>query len=85
MKYTIYIKHVVWELLSTKHDLIDAIKVIRRNFNDSDRAEYMIIEDDGKSQFPIIYLQNKQDYYNLLEQYQDQLTNNKKGGKIKVK
>ena len=83
MKYTVYIKHVVWELLSTKYDLIDAIKVIRKNFNESDRASFMIIEDDGKSQFPIIFLQNKQDYYNFIKQNEEKIKKLKKTIDIK--
>lgn len=83
MKYTIYVKHVVWELLSTKYDFNDAIKVIRRNFNESDRAEYMVIENDGKSDFPIIFIPNKEEYYRMLEEYADNLTNKRKSDKIK--
>lgn len=85
MKYAIYIKHAVWELLSTKYEYIDAVKTIRRNFNESDRAEFMIIEDDGKSQFPIVYLQNKADYYKFIEDNAEQLTKPKKSSKIKEK
>lgn len=85
MKYVIYIKHTVWELLATKYEYIDAVKAIRRNFNESDRASFMIIEDDGKSQFPIVFLQGKEDYYKFIEENAGQLTNSKKSGKIKEK
>lgn len=81
----IYIKHIVWELLATKYEYIEAVKTIRKNFNESDRASYMIIEDDGKSQFPIVFLQNKQDYYKFVEDNAEELTNNKKYVKIKMK
>lgn len=85
MKYAIYIKHVVWELLATKYEYIDAVKTIRRNFNESDRASFMIIEDDGKSQFPIVFIQSKEDYYKFIEDNAEELTNKKNSGKMKMK
>lgn len=78
MRYDIYINTSVWKPLGSKDNLIDAIKVIRKNF--ILRAEFMIIEDDGKSQFPIIFIQNLKDFEELLEKYD--LTKPKKYVKI---
>lgn len=83
MKYIVYVKHTTWERLSLKFDIIDAIKEIRKDFNESSRAEYMIIEDDGRSQFPIVFLQGKDDYYNLLKQNEEKIKKLKKPIDIK--
>jgi glutaredoxin len=81
MKYIVYVKHTTWEYLSLKFDIIDAIKEIRKDFNESSRAEYMIIEDDGRSQFPIVFLQGKDDYYKLIQSFEKEIK--QKSKKIK--
>lgn len=85
MKYTVYVKHTTWEHLALKYDLLDAIRIMRNDFTHGSRANYIVVEDDGKSQFPIIFIQNEQDLCDLLEQYKEDLTKGGKSAKIKKK
>lgn len=86
-KYTVYVKHTTYQdpPLTVKHSLLDAIKAIRNDFRHGSRASYLVIEDDGKSQFPTIFIQNEQDLCDLLEQYSADLTKGGKSAKIKEK
>lgn len=86
-KYTVYVKYTNYKEppLAVKHNLIDAIKVIRNDFTHGSRATYLVLEDDGLSTFPIILIQNEQDLLKLLEQYSSDLTKGGKSAKIKKK
>ena len=62
MRYDIYVNR---QPLATKYDLQEALDLINKVF--IPRSSYMIIEDNGKSQFPIIFIQNQEDLDKILE------------------
>ena len=63
MRYDIYVNR---QPLATKHNLREALDLINEVF--VPRSSFMIIEDDGKSQFPIIFIQSQEDLDKILEQ-----------------
>lgn len=84
MSYSLYDCANGNKFISQQNSLIAIIKELRKSINlTSKNILYMIVEDDGKSQFPIIGIYNLQDYYNLLEQYAEELTKQRKSDKIK--
>lgn len=69
MKYTVYVNR---KYLATKHTLQETLDFLCKIF--VPRTSFMVIEDDGKSSFPIIFIQNQQDLDKLIENNGKQLT-----------
>lgn len=69
MKYMVYVNR---KYLTTKRTLQGTLDLLCEIF--VPRTSFMVIEDDGKSSFPIIFIQNQQDLDKLIENNGKQLT-----------
>lgn len=69
MKYMVYVNR---KYLTTKHALQETLNLLCEIF--IPRTSFMVIEDDGKSSFPIIFIQNQQDLEKLIKNNGKQLT-----------
>lgn len=86
MVYRIYRFRKGWEQIGFKHNIYDTLKVIGRDLDPEFDIHYVVIENDGKSDFPIITINTLQQYYEEVEKHLgEELTNNKKYVKIKMK
>lgn len=80
-----------WEEIAIKHNIYDVLKVIARDLDPEFDIHYVVIENDGKSDFPIMSINTLQQYYDYVEQYLGKkedvhkLTKSKRRGKIDEK
>lgn len=82
MKYRLYDCYSKPTLITEKDDFISVIKTLNKVIDVySNKILYLIVENDGKSDFPTIGIFNVDDYYNLI----DSLTKEEKDVKIYTK
>lgn len=83
MTYRVYRFRERREELAIKHNIYQALKIIGNDINPEYDIHYVVIENDGKSDFPIISINTLQQYYDEVEKYLgDDLTNKPKNAKI---
>ena len=69
MTYRVYRFRQGWEELAIKHNIFEALKVISRDLDPEFDIHYVVIENDGKSDFPIITMNTLEQYYEEVEKY----------------
>jgi len=77
MTYRIYRFRERWEELAIKHTIYDTLKVIGNDLDPEFDIHYVVIENDGKSDFPIMSINTLQQYYDFVEQFLDKKSEKK--------